>query len=606
MELRKAAFVLLGGVAVIASACSGTSSPTAARTSQIPSATSGFASGGTVTVAVPYLPTNFNPSTPAGANHVTQMVMEQVWPQAFVIDPEYQAETTGFVDSAEVVALSPMTVSYAIDPKATWSDGYPITEADFEYNWQQQLKASPVLATTGFLAGYRDIKSISGSNGGKTVRVVFRSPYSDWEGLFSNLIPAHIAARAGWVSAFAGFRPRDLISGGPFVVSSMRTGRQLVLTRNSRYWGIPAHLKRIVFRVERSVRASLAGLQDGRVSIAEITPSPRFDKALAYDETSSRALSVTTTASPLLWQLVFNLNDPVVGGRLMRVALALVTDPDQLVADSIGLDDPLAVSAGSSLVAQGQSGPAAGTASPAQYDPVRAAKLFKSLGYEPDQYGRLRAYGVGSPLTLTVTGPKGNGVIDVLEQQLQAEWSSCGIALIIHNVPTKDLLKTALPQGRYQLALVPYVMPAFPTWNAIIYTDPVLPMPTSFPPNLRPDSFGSSSTWLWSVPTPVGTEPGATTLGAVTRDITGLEDPDVAAYFEKVMSELNTDAQVQLLSKLNAVLTRDLPALPLFQEPVSLVQQSDIVNVSESASPAGPLWNAEDWAVETTSPGRQG
>ncbi|MFZ2059159.1 MAG: hypothetical protein WAV54_17295, partial [Acidimicrobiales bacterium] len=129
---------------------------------------------------------------------------------------------------------------------------------------------------------------------------------------------------------------------------------------------------------------------------------------------------------------------------------------------------------------------------------------------------------------------------------------------------------------------------------------------TSFPPNLRPDSFGSSSTWLWSVPTPVGTEPGATTLGAVTRDIAGLEDPDVAAYFEKVMGELNTDAQVQLLSKLDAVLTRDLPTLPLFQEPVSLVQQSDIVNVSESASPAGPLWNAEDWAVETTSPGRQG
>ena len=118
--------------------------------SQAPSVTSGFASGGTVTVAVPYLPTNFNPSTPAGANRVTQMVMEQVWPQAFVIDPEYQAETTGFIDSAEVVGLSPMTVSYVIDPKATWSDGYPITATDFEYNWQQQLQASPVLASPGF------------------------------------------------------------------------------------------------------------------------------------------------------------------------------------------------------------------------------------------------------------------------------------------------------------------------------------------------------------------------------------------------------------------------------------------------------------------------
>ena len=50
-----------------------------------------FAAGGTVTVAVPYLPRNFNPSTPAGANGVTQMVMEQVLPQAFVIDSQFQA-----------------------------------------------------------------------------------------------------------------------------------------------------------------------------------------------------------------------------------------------------------------------------------------------------------------------------------------------------------------------------------------------------------------------------------------------------------------------------------------------------------------------------------
>ena len=74
----------------------------------------------------------------------------------------------------------------------------------------------------------------------------------------------------------------------------------------------------------------------------------------------------------------------------------------------------------------------------------------------------LRAYGVGSPLTLTVTGPRGNGVIDALERQLQAEWASCGIGLIIHNVPMKTLLKTVLPQGRYQLALAPYVDASLP------------------------------------------------------------------------------------------------------------------------------------------------
>jgi ABC-type oligopeptide transport system substrate-binding subunit len=87
----------------------------------------------------------------------------------------------------------------------------------------------------------------------------------------------------------------------------------------------------------------------------------------------------------------------------------------------------------------------------------------------------------------------------------------------------------------------------------------------------------------------------------VTRNVTGLEDPQVAVYLEKITGELNADKQYQLLSKLDTLLTQDLPTLPLFQAPVSLVQQADIVNVSESAGSAGPLWDAEDWVVELAS-----
>jgi ABC-type transport system substrate-binding protein len=564
-------------------------------------------------VAVPYLPSNFNPSTPAGANSVTQMVMEQVWPQAFVIDPQFDAETTGFIDSAEVVSLNPMTVSYAIDPKATWSDGYPITATDFEYNWQQQLLVDPMLPSVGLFAGYRDIKSISGSDDGKTVTVVFKSPYSDWEGLFGNLIPAHIAERAGWASAFSRFNPSDLVSGGPFIVSSLEPGKQLVLTRNAKYWGAPAHLQSIVFLVERSDRAMLAGLQSGSVSIAEFAPGPWVDGNIARIHALGTALSMTTTASPVLWQLVFNLNDPVVSDPVIRAALVLVTDRGQLVADSVDLDHPDTVSTDSRIFAQGQPGLVGGFASPLGYDPVEAATLFKSLGYLPDQYGILRAGGTGSRLSLTVTGPQDSGVIDNLELQLQAQWAACGVTLTIHNVPMKDLLRSVLPQGRYQLALAPYLMPDFPTRDALVYTDPVVPLSASLPSSLsvpgldlsgsvEPSGLTTGTNWLWSDPTQVGTEPGAVAIGAVTRDVTGLDDPAVAVEFEDIMSELNTDTQDLLLSKLDGLLTQDLPTYPLFQAPVSLVQQADIVNVSESPTWAGPLWDAQDWVLKLTYP----
>jgi peptide/nickel transport system substrate-binding protein len=558
-------------------------------------------------VAVPYLPTNFNPSTPQGANRVTQMVMEQVWPQAFVVDPDFEAETQGFIDSAEVVSLSPMRVSYVIDPKATWSDGYRITAADFEYNWQEILRNAADLAPAGVIAGYRDIRSISGSNGGKTVTVVFTSPYSDWEGLFANLVPAHIAERNGWASAFEGFHPAEVISGGPFIVSSLRPGKRLVLTRNSRYWGAPAHLQSIVFLVQRSEQDSLRALEKGTVSVAELTPGARLDSAVAREDARGAGLSITTTASPLLWQLAFNLKDPVVSDPFLRAALTLATDKAQLVANSVGLDDPGTVTAESRVFAQGQPGQDSEPAPSFAYSPGEATTLLTSLGYVPDQNGILHLAGDGLPLTLTVTGPTNDSIIAALEQQLQAEWAAVGINLLVHNVSMGDLLGTVLPEGRYQLALAPYDLPVFPTWNAIYYTDPVLPSPL-YPASLglhggtnkikSPPASTAGTSWLWNIATSRGTEPGAVTSGAVTRDVTGLNGPAVYADFEQIIAQLNTDTQVLLLSKLDALLTRDLPTLPLFQEPVSLVQRSDIVNVSESPTSAGPFWNAEDWVIE--------
>lgn len=560
-------------------------------------------------MAVPYLPTNFNPSTPQGANSVTQMVMEQVWPQAFVVDPQFEAETQGFIDSAEVISLNPMTVSYAIDPAAEWSDGYPITAADFIYNWRQILLQGPNLASVGVLAGYRDIRSISGSDNGKTVTVSFNTPYSDWESLFANLIPAHIARRAGWVAAFEGFHPADVISGGPFVVSSVEPHKRLVLSRNAKYWGTPAHLQSIVFQVEPTQKSALAALKAGSVAIAALTPGPGLESTIARDDAEGADLEITTTSSPQLWQLVFNLDDSLLTNPLMRTALTLITNRGQLVADSVDLESPATTTADSRIFAQGQPGSGAETASPFGYNPSEGALVFKSLGFLPDEDGVLRDNGVGVPLTFTITGPKDNVVIEHVEQQLQAQWAACGVTLLIRNVPLRYLLDDVLPRGDYELAVAPYLLPVFPTWDAIDYTqpytsDPVLPWGLALHSGSLP--FGGAppeaDTFVWSVATEPGTEPGAAELGAVTRDVTGMYSPAVAKQFQAVMEELNTDNEIQLLARLDAMLTRRLPTLPLFQTPISLVQREDIVNVSESPDAAGPLWDAEDWVIEVTRP----
>ena len=200
--------------------------------------------GGTVTVALDQVPTTLNDHTVAGDTPSGRMLASALWAQVFRVGPGLTPQLdTNVVDSAEVVSLDPQTVVYKIDPRAVWSDGVPIDADDFAYAWDAQRGgATDIDGTPDSVAstlGYRDIESLTGSNGGKTVTVVFRTPFADWASLFDDLLPAHIATVVGWNHGFDHFDPAVLVSGGPWEVVSWQPGSEIVLGRNPRWWGSP-------------------------------------------------------------------------------------------------------------------------------------------------------------------------------------------------------------------------------------------------------------------------------------------------------------------------------------------------------------------------------
>ena len=79
----------------------------------------------------------------------------------------------------------------------------------------EQLHWAPDLGESGLAAGYEAISSITSSNGGSGDRSAVLPPYTEWESLFSDLVPAHIGERYGWAAAFEGFDPARVVSGGP-------------------------------------------------------------------------------------------------------------------------------------------------------------------------------------------------------------------------------------------------------------------------------------------------------------------------------------------------------------------------------------------------------
>ena len=167
---------------LLVAACGGSSS------SSTGSAAGTVKSGGSATFALDEDVAGFNVLQANDNEFVLQEINNEVWPQAFETPPSLTPTVNkDLLTSVTLTSNSPQTVVYKINPKATWSDGTPITAKDFIYNWQAQSGnpkykdlggAAYLDATT---AGYSDIKTVTSSDGGKTATVVFNAPYSDYQ-----------------------------------------------------------------------------------------------------------------------------------------------------------------------------------------------------------------------------------------------------------------------------------------------------------------------------------------------------------------------------------------------------------------------------------------
>ena len=163
-------------------------------------------------------------------------------PSAYTVTPKLVPQVnTDLLESVEATSTTPLTIQYVINPKAVWSDGVPVTADDFIYAWQAQrgdgtdVDGQPdQVAST---LGYRDVASVTGSNGGRTVTVVFAKPFADWRVLFDHMVPAHIARKVGWNSGFASFDPAVDLSAGPLLLKSVAGGDTALLVRNPSWWG---------------------------------------------------------------------------------------------------------------------------------------------------------------------------------------------------------------------------------------------------------------------------------------------------------------------------------------------------------------------------------
>ena len=518
-------------------------------------------------MAVDVVPSNLNDHAPAGDNSATRSVDSLFWAQVFQPGPRLTPTLdTHVVDSAEVVSVSPQTVVYQIDPKAVWSDGTPVSAQDFVYAWLAQRGtgqdvdgSADAVANT---AGYRSIASVVGTNNGKTVTVTFSSPYADWPALFDDLLPSHVAEKAGWNTGFTTDNPANLVSAGPWVITSWVPGVQMVLGRNPKWWGPPPVLDQLVVKVVPGAATKAGALRTGTAQVVEESQvSPAVEAGISSLPNADDQVNLGTT----MLQLVFQTHHGPLTNAAVRLGIAHFVDRAAIATDIVQPVMPSAWEDNNFLFANVQPWYTDDATGFEHVDPTAGQDDLIDGGLAMDSTGTWRDHGV--PVILHLVWASDDWWSSQVGPVVAAELVNAGFEVDTTTVPEAVLLSTTLPGGAFDLALAPVQATPFPSQTAAVY-DTVTPLGTSL-------------------------------------DWSGFDDPKVDNLLSQAAGQLAAQDAQALYEQVDADLWNAMPAVPLFAEPVLVAWSTSVSGVRDDPGGLGPLWSVDMWTdrVPATSVG---
>lgn len=163
-----------------------------------------------------------------------------------------------------------LTYIFTLREGLRWSDGQPITAEDVLFSYQTMM--NPAVDAARMAGYYKDVESVTALDA-RRVQFKFKQPYflslSMAGGII--IIPKHVYAFTGEAGGieFSGKRQPTVFS-GPFVLDKWDESVEIVLRRNNRYWGKPAHFDRIVFRIVEENSSAIQMLKAGKLDFMEL------------------------------------------------------------------------------------------------------------------------------------------------------------------------------------------------------------------------------------------------------------------------------------------------------------------------------------------------
>ena len=235
------------------------------------------------------------------------------------------------------------TWTITLDPKYKWSNGQPITAADWEYSWKRILDPKLSSEVAAFLV---DVENAEDYNKGKitdvskvgikatgeyTLQVVTAKPAPQFRAILAlpylTPVPKAVVEKTGekWIA------PENILSNGPYKLVSRINDQSIVMEANPYYGGNKPAIPRIEMTIASGdlCTAQLRAYEAGEVDFATCVPSQDIAR-VRKDAKLGKELSPYPASATVWFQ--YDLSRAPWKDKRVRDAFALAVDRKAIVA----------------------------------------------------------------------------------------------------------------------------------------------------------------------------------------------------------------------------------------------------------------------------------
>jgi peptide/nickel transport system substrate-binding protein len=494
--------------------------------------------GGTMRWPVDQIPPNLNYNEVDGTLRDTSDIVLALMPSIFMFDAEsVPSVNKNYLESADLTAKDPkQVITYKLNPKALWSDGTPITEADFEAAWKANNGANPAYKISS-ANGYEQIESVAKGADDRQVVVTFKQPYADWKGLFSPLYPASTnndpkVFNEGWVGKIP-------TTAGPFKFEGLdQTAKTLTIVRDDKWWGDKAKLDRIIFR-SIPADAQIDALLNGEIDFMDVGP----DVNKLQRATDAPGIKLHKAGGPQFRHITINGTGPILKDLKVRQALAMAINRDQIAKTLLG---PLGVDAKplqNHIFMTNQKGYKDNAGVLSSPDVQGAKKLLDEAGWKVEGDVRKKD---GKPLEIRFVIPT-----QVASSQQEASLifnmlKDINVKVNIDAVPSDDFFAKYINTGNFDFTVFSWIGTPFPI---------------------------SSAKSIYALP-----KKGANGEDDIQQNYARVGSAELDALFDKATSEFDEQKAIDIGNQIDAAIWNEVHSLTLYQRPEIIASKATLAN----------------------------